>query len=285
MITLDNINDKVFSHRPIDELFAIVKNDFKRFDADGLIDNGTLIKTVQYCNEKLGITVREIRECAVPVENYRAKLPLDFEKLYYTCALQATGTSVVTQTNPFDNTVDTDIVYEAKLDRESLGCVENYQVIVKRMTETTVHHHGSWIQLDIKGSEPYCHIDCPNKRKKGRYTISIINDEVECPFKTGTLYLMYIGMMKDKEGNITFPFHPLITPYYEWTVKEKILSDAIFNSDTANIGELYKIAQQERAKAWLDAFNFTTEKAFGEYAQMQRKKELSWYNQYFKLLQ
>lgn len=282
---MNNIADKVFQHRPIDELFDIVKNDFKTFNSEGLIDNGTLIKTVLYCNERLGIPIKEVREAAIPVEDFKAKLPLDFEKLYYVCALEATNTLVSHQKNPFDNTVDTDIVYEARLDRESLGCVENYQVVVNRITNTTVHNFGTWVQLDVAPNSVNCYIDCPNKRKKGRYTVEIKEDYIECPFRAGTLYIMYIGLMKDKDGNITYPFHPLITPYYEWSIKEKILSDAIFNSDGANLGELFKIAQQERTKAWIDAFNFTMDKAYGDYVKMQRKKELQWYNQYFKYLQ
>lgn len=280
------INDKTFEHRPIEELMAIVKNDFRKFDAEGLIDEGTLIKTVMYCNDKLGIPIREVREVAIPVINFRAQLPLDFEKLYYTCALQATNTMVNTQTNPWDNNVDQDIVYDAKLDRESLGCVDNYQVIVKRQTNTTVHQFGSWIQLELDSeSNKYCHIDCPNKRKKGRYSISIKDDHIETPFKAGTLYLMYIGMMKDQEGNITFPFHPMITPFYEWTIKEKILTDAIFNSDGNNLGELLKLADQKRKLAWLDAYNFTVDSSFGQFVNNQRKRELGWYNQYFKFFQ
>ena len=88
--------------------------------------------------------------------------------------------------------------------------------------------------------------------------------------------------MINEEGEVLYPFHPLVTPYYEWSLKEKILSDAIFNSDKANISELYKLAQQERVKSWLDAFNFTSEKPFGDYVKLQRKKELSFYNSYFK---
>lgn len=282
---MSNINNKVFSHRPIHELMAIVKNDFRKFDSEGLIDDGTLVKTVMYCNERLGIPIREIREAAIPVSDFKAHLPLDFEKLYYVCALQATNTMVTDMVNPFDNSVDQDIVYEASLDRESLGCVQNYSVTVKRLNTTTVHNHGSWVELDISGNSQSCHIDCPNKRKKGKYTISIKDDHIETPFRSGMLYIMYVGMMKDEEGNITFPFHPLITPYYEWSVKEKIVSDAIFNSDGSNLGELFKLAQLEKNKAWIDAFNFTTDKAYGEYVALQRKKELSWYNQYFKWFQ
>jgi hypothetical protein len=159
------VNDKVFEHRPMSELISIVRNDFRKFDAEGLIDEGTLIKTVLYCNDKLGIPIREIREVAIPVEDFKAELPLDFEKLYFVCALQATNTMVSCQRSPFDNNVDTSIIYEARLDRESLGCVENYQVIVNRITNTTVHHFGTWTQLDIAKNDPFCHIDCPNKRK------------------------------------------------------------------------------------------------------------------------
>src|SRR5687768_2719716 len=125
------INNKIFEHRPVEELFAIVKNDFKKFDAEGLIDEGTLIKTAMWCNEKMGIPIREIREIAIPVVDFKAELPLDFEKLYYICGLKATNTHVTTNVNPFDNNVDQDIIYNAHLDRESLGCVDNYRVIVK----------------------------------------------------------------------------------------------------------------------------------------------------------
>lgn len=278
------INDKVFSHRPISELLAIVKNDFRKWDQEGLIDDGTLIKTVQYCNEKLGIPIREIRQVAVDVNEFRAQLPKDFEKLYYVCALKVSNTMINFENrNPFDNNFDQDVIYEANLDRDSLGCVDNYQVVINKISNTTVHSFGTWVQLDVSSkSDKYCHIDCPNRRKKGRYTITIEDDHIECPFRSGTLYIMYLGMMKDEEGNITFPFHPLITPYYEWMIKEKVISDAIFNSDGANLGELFKLAQQERLKAWLDAYGITMDKGFGEFVKAQRKRELGWYSQWFR---
>lgn len=281
-----SIKDKIFEHKPIQELFAIVKNDFRKFDAEGLIDEGTLIKTVQWCNDRLGMPIREIREIATNVAEFKAALPLDFEKLYYVCALQVSNTMTTSMVNPWDNNVDQDIIYEASLDRESLGCVENYMVKVNRLTNTTIHNYGSWVQLDVgKASAKNCHIDCPNKKKTGKYTVEIAEDHIDTPFRAGTLYVVYIGMMKDVEGNITFPFHPLITPFYEWTIKEKILTDAIFNSDSTGLGELLNLAKQERAKAWLDAYNFTNERSYGEHVEAQRKKELRWYGQYFKYFQ
>ncbi len=281
------INNKTFDHRPIGELMAIVKNDFSKFDNEGLIDEGRLIKTVMACNHRLGIGIREIREIAIVVNEFQAELPLDFEKLYYAAALEVSNSMVTSMRNPWDNSFDQDIIYEANLDRASLGCVDNYTVNVKRETQTTVHQHGSWIELNVDKStaNDFCHIDSPNKKGRGRYTIEIKDGKLETPFRTGTIYIMYIGTMMDHEGNITFPFHPIITPYYEWSLKEKILTDAVFNSDMANLGPLLEKAERERVKAWMDAFNFTTQRSYGEYVDAKKKRELGWYHEHFKYLQ
>ena len=97
---------------------------------------------------------------------------------------------------------------------------------------------------------------------------------------------MYIGNMKDEDGNILYPFHPLITPWYEWCLKEKVIMDAIFNSDsTPELGQLLQVAQREKAKAWLDAYDFTTTQSYNEYLHDRRKRELKWFQQYFRLFQ
>lgn len=282
------INNKLFSHRPISELISIVRNDYRKIDSQGLIDEGTVVKTVMACNEKLGVTIKEIKQVAIPVEDFKAKLPLDFEKLYFVCALQATNTMIAENRNPFDNTFDRDIIYEAELDRNNLGNVENYQVVIKRQSNITVHNHGSWVQLDVaQNSHEFCHSSCPNTRKRGKYTIEIKNDEIIAPFRKGMLYIMYIGMMKNEDGEILFPFHPLITPWYEWSVKHKILLDAAFNSDIdmAQLKPMIDYASAEKRKAWLDAFNISMERGYADFIKFEKQKELRWYNQYFKYFQ
>ncbi len=279
------INNKIFEHRPIDELIAIVRNDFRKFDQEGLIDEGTLIKTVMYCNDKLGIPIREIRQVTIDVIEGRAELPVDFEKLYFVGGIKCTNTTIQMGRNPFDNNFDQTVKYEACLETDTIGCIPHANLIIKREGAPIHVHQDELTQLSVVGNEGDLHIDCPNRRRKGKYQIAIKDGYLETPFRAGTLYVMYLGMMKDEEGNITFPFHPMITPYYEWMIKEKILTDALFNSDAANIGEILKFAQQERLKAWIDAYNFTSDRGFGEFQAYQRRKELSWYNQYFKFFQ
>src|SRR6187397_1546556 len=102
----NTINNKLFQHRPISELTDIVKTSFRKMNAEGLVDDGEIIKHVLWCNDKLGLPIREIREIGIPVFNNVAKLPMDFEKLYYICGLQATNTIVSYGVNPFDNNFD-----------------------------------------------------------------------------------------------------------------------------------------------------------------------------------
>lgn len=279
------VNNKTFEHRPISELMAIVRQDFRKLDDEGLIDEGNLVKTVMYCNDRLGVGVREVKQVCISVDNYKAKLPLNFEKLYYAFGLRATNGITLEMQNPFNNNFDRDVIYEAQVDRDSLGCEDCYHVTIKRSNNVTIHNMGEWIALDINpSSSSLCHPSCPNTRKKGKYTVEIVDDHIITPFRSGELYIMYVATMCDEEGNLLFPFHPMITPYYEWSIKEKVLLDGIFNSDIVD-ASLLQLAQREKAKAWLDAYDMTTSKGFGEYVAMQRKKELGWYNQYFKFFQ
>lgn len=281
---MERINNKTFEHRPISELMAIVRNDLRKLDDEGLIDEGLVIKTIMYCNDRLGIPIREVKQVCIPVIEYKAKLPLNFEKLYFATGIVVTN-GVIAMKNPFDNSMDRDVIYEAEIDRGSFGNAASYGVVINRIQTVTVHNAQNFVGLDINpNSHSFCHNSCPNVNKKGKYTIEIKGDDIICPFRSGEIYIMYLGNMQDSEGNLLFPFHPLITPYYEWMIKEKVLMDAVFNSD-GNYTELLQFAQRERAKAWLDAYDITTSKGYGEYVDMQRKKELGWYNQYFKYFQ
>ena len=266
------VNGKTFELRPIKELLAIVKHDFRKFDDEGLIDEGSLIKTIMYCNDRLGIPLREIKQVCIPVVEYKAKLPLNFEKLYYTCALSVTNTMVSNLRNPFDNKVDSDVIYNARIDTACQGCDTKCSIIVDRKTTQTVYNNQTWTPLSVQDpGVGFVHMDSPNKRYAGKYIVEIIDKEIVTPFRSGEIYIMYLATMEDEDGNMLFPFHPMITPYYEWMIKEKVIMDSIFNSDGGNI-DMLKLAQAERGKAWLDAYDMTTSKGYGEYVNNQRKR-------------
>jgi hypothetical protein len=279
------INGKNLEHRPISELMAIVKRDLKKINEQGLIDEGACIKTIMYCNDTLGIPVREIREVCIPIEDYKGKLPLDFEKIYYACMNRESKKLSYTARNPFNNKVDADVVYEAKVASGVFGDETKVTININRMEDVEVTEFQNWIQVDVaKISSKHCFKNCPIIGR-GKPAI-IINDDntIECPFEKGEIYIMYVANMKDSDGRLLFPFHSKITPWYEWCVKEKIITDAMFNMD-GDLNWLRTLKQDckvERGLAWIDAFNATMDKALGDHAKREREKELKWYNKYFK---
>lgn len=277
------INGKNLEHRPISELMAIVKRDLKKINEKGLIDEGSCIKTIMYCNDTLGIPVREIREVCIPIENYTAKLPLDFEKIYYACYKKEGRKINYKARDPFNNSVDADVVYEARIASGNFGGDEKINITINRIQDVEVTSFGNWVQIDVaKISSKYCYPNCPIVGREK--PAIIINDDntIDVPFEKGEIYVMYIANMKDEDGNLIFPFHSKITPWYEWCIKEKIIIDAIFNSEGQEYVNLLNIAKRERGLAWIDAFNATMDKALGEHSKLERKKEIEWFNKYFK---
>ena len=144
-----SIPKKTFELRPISELMSIVRNDLRKLDDEGLIDEGRVIKTIMACNDRLGIPIREIKQKCIQVADYKAKLPLNFEKLYYVAAISSTNTSIIDGRSPFDNSFDRDVIFDAELDRGSLGNVDSYNVVINRNTRITVHSTGSLTSLSV----------------------------------------------------------------------------------------------------------------------------------------
>lgn len=273
-----------YKYITLKELLASVKEDFRLYDDMGLIDESRIIKTVMWCNEKLGIPLHQIKETFIDVRDYKAILPSNFWKVRYVCALSTSSFNISTYRDPFNNTVTEEMKCEAKLDSYVEGCTTKCPpIIFKRINNIEVKRYTTWTNLSLsRSSDKFVHKNCMNKGG-GKYTIDVEEEEITTPFREGELYMMYLSTMEDEEGNILVPFHPLITSWYEWCIKEKILQDLIFNSD-ANVAPLLKVAQGEKAKFWLDAWNFTMEPEYRELQRMQIQKEQNFYDNYFKLI-
>lgn len=268
----------------LDEVIASVKEDFHSFDDMGLIDKSRIIKTVLWCNEKLGIPIHKTKEVFLKVRDYKAELPLNFWKVNYVCALETGSFNISGYRDPFNNTVTEQMKCEAEMCTYVEGCTTKCSpLIIKRDQGVEVFRYSHWTELSLsKSSSAFADKYCFNK-PRCKYTIDIDEEEIATPFREGELYMMYTSTMEDEDGNILVPFHPLITSWYEWSIKEKILQDLIFNSD-ADAAGLLKLAQQEKAKYWLDAWNFQMEPEYRQAQKWQAQKEANFYTKYHKMI-
>lgn len=272
---------------PLSSIIASVRNDFSSMDNHGFIDESRIIKIVALCNEKLGIRIREKKECFLPVRNYRADLPADFWKVVYTCALETNSFGMSNYRDPFNNVVTLEMKeqarQEASLQVITQGCERNCPMqVIKREGTAIIQTYTNLIPLSLsKNSDVYTDQFCFNG--KGKYQIDINEETIDLPFREGELYFMYFNNLQNENGELMVPFHPLISNWYEWCIKEKILQDMLFNSDGDVVNKL-KYASTEKAKYWLDAVNFVSEPFYKELQQIQKRKELKFYNEYFAIM-
>lgn len=269
------------------QLIASVANDLPSLDAKGMINSSRLIKTIMLCNETLGIPIFRKKECFIKVKNFKADLPVDFWKVVFVCAISHESFGISNYRDPFNNTVTLDMKKQADCEASMQvisegNCVKNCPMkIIKRCGKDIVNTYTTFTPLSLsKRSSSHIHSLCMNKAGN-KYTIDIDEELIETPFREGELYMMYFTAMQNEEGEAIVPFHPLITNWYEWCIKEKIFQDALFNSDENVVNKL-RYVSQEKAKYWLDAINFTMEPFYNELQQMQKKNEQIFYDTYYK---
>lgn len=274
---------KSFKYITLQQLLASVKADLPSFKDSGFIDEGNVVKTVMWCNEKLGIPIRQVKETVLNVRNYEVDLPSNFQKAIYVAALNHSSFGTAQYKDPFIN--GHNLSNDCELDVQEFTSGGDTQFIKKiraKNPEGLYTTYTNWTELSLSPAS-YIHTDssCINNRLKGKYVIDINEEAIHTPFREGQLYIMYYSNLQDDEGNILVPFHPLITNWYEWCVKEKILMDMAFNSD-GNVADKLKLAQMEKSKAWLDALDFEMEPEYHQLKSMQKKNEMKMWEKYFK---
>ncbi len=268
------------------QLLSSVRNDFSSMDDEGFIDESKLIKTIMLCNEKLGIPIYRMKEVIISVDNYRAELPIDFWKVVYVCAVECESFGIKNLRNPFNNTVTLEMkqeaICEASLQPDLTCSGVCPPIIIKRKGTDIINEYRLWTPLTLsKRSNMFTHTMCLNT--KGKYTIDINEETIDVPFREGELYMMYFTVMQDEDGNVLVPFHPLISNWYEWCIKEKILQDMLFNSD-GDVTRKLEYASKQKSLYWLDAVNFVSEPLYKELKETQLKRDRKLYDQYYKLI-
>lgn len=268
---------KQFDYTTLSALLSVVREFLPSMDP--FIDEADVIGKVLWCNDTLGIAIREVKEDMLKVRNFSTDLPIDFQKVIYVSALSVSSFGVAQYTDPFDNfSTEADVCTIHFLE----GCQNlERRVIQKKCGGVIAQTYRAWKELSLSPSSYIKTAStCINKTMRGEYTIDITDQEIQTPFREGELYMMYFASLMDEQGNIKLPFNPKIFPWYKWCVIEEILLKMVFNSDQ-DVAQKLKLAQQEKTKAWLDAFNFTIDQSYAEAVKYQKDREMEMFKKYY----
>ena len=275
----------LLKYRTFEELMADVTDDLELYEAEGLIDPSKYIKVAKKVNADLGLEIQQEKETLLEVSNWKANLPNDFYALNFALICHKKKVTIELPSQHFEDVeVDRCVTPEVNLCEcptvQTNACGGRFKVVQKIKTQTVEFTEVDLFKI-TNNSRKYCTNGCFNLGYESVNTGQIQKDYLYTNFEEGTIYLNYMGMMEDEDGNLTVLDHYLVNDYYEYAIKERILENIILNKD-ATVMTQYELARararEERTRALL-LRNMPEYSEIKETIQYNRRKA---YNKYYK---
>jgi hypothetical protein len=259
------------------QLLASVRDDLPKYDGEGMIDAGKLIKVVHRCNDVMGINIYDHKECIIPVKNFKGNLPMDFYK-----AEMALAVGEVTRNF---GVIATGNHYEWTTVQNACSCEGGTSVCVTPLEQfQPTITYNTFIPLKLGENAFKCFSEKSPCRSwgTGKYEIDFEEDLIHTEFEEGLIYLSYMANMTDPDsGELLVPFHGRLNDYYEYSVKARILENMFLNTE-ADVAQALAYVKRERNLAFSEAVDFVTSKSYREWRQMEEKRQRAFYNRWYK---
>lgn len=130
---------------------------------------------------------------------------------------------------------------------------QSYELI--QIIHTEIRKYSYTMPLKFLSSSQGITCECPNLYVKCVDEVYIKDGWLYANFDCGKIYLNYQGALQDEEGNLLVLDHLIINPYYEYSLKERILENMwIENEDVERkMGYIREKAKEAKAQAMLVA--------------------------------
>lgn len=287
------MSSSIFEYITLTQLMASVEDDMHKYADAGLVDAMKLIKVVRACNEKLGLRIYRSKHTLLYINHDgRADLPFDFYKAEMAFAITnrvvnthlpiGPGLQQVTTPPTLCDVARGDITNLTGCCLDSLGDGCNW-LIKTPLTQLQVAIQ-EFIPLHIGAGVKHFAGHSPNAHHshRGSYEINVEEDFIETNFRGGVIYFSYLADMKNEDGEDIIPFSPLLNPYYEWSIKTKILQDIFINSEDDVFNKL-KYAERERNLSFQDAVNFAMGKQAREWQKYDDARSREFFRKYYSI--
>lgn len=280
-----------WKYEKFSSLMASVRSDLPKLD--GIMDDDNYIKVIASCNEKLGERVHKSKQCKLIVKNYSAPIPPDLWKIENMLAIINTHHNInhlegifmsprhyhIEENEELIPDKNEQIIYLCPTKNEC--CEQVKHAITNRMG---VEQHFGKAVKPLKFTNKAlnnCTDYSPCRQWNGEFGVDLNEDKFSFSFASGEVFLEYLGDLTDEEGELLYPFHPMLNDYYEYAVKEKILEDAFINSDMDVINKLQYVQTKKRG-AYYDAFSFMQSAKANQWSIMKKKNQLEYYKKWYK---
>lgn len=273
----------------LDQMMASVESDLSTFADEGMINRGIAVKVVRKVNEDLGLKINKERHAVVEVKYHKADLPADFQ---YLQLAMMTGQKQTYHTNAGEQlgnlTEEHLLPVTALCDPLAAGQQENscggHFYVTQRYQERIVEHHNlKPVRLTTRTSR-LCTPESMHHHHRGgaEYEIDIEEGFITTSFEEGTLYINYLSDMTDEEGNILILDHPLLTEFYEYSVKKHLLENWMLNSN-ADVAQKLMYIKNELKEARIRALNFINTIEYSQIREFYIQNRLQFAKKYYRM--
>ena len=277
----------------LSQVMASVRSDLALYDEANMIDDDDYIKVVAKCNEKLGERIYKSKQCRIIVENYQAPLPSDMWKIENIFAIStnssgmtyAEGGGILGATQVIHDNKPAKMISDDKIIPVSCGknsCCDDYYVSMIDRKQAEIMFKNIIPLILGSNLSNKCADYSPCTRWKGQYQADIDNDRFNFSFRTGEIFVSYLGDMTDENGELVIPRHPLLNDYYEYSIKERIYEN-LFNNSEADVINKLKYTSEKRQEAYYDAFNYVQTPQVGQWERMRKQREMEYYTKWYSM--
>lgn len=257
------------NYKTFKNLMADIEDDLSSVAGENYIYSDKYLKIAETCNSKLSTKINPLKEDLITVTNGRGKFPNDFKVLesIFLCVETQIAQPVINMTqellsaryclNDINNSCgQISYVEDCKGVLSFLVCKKETDVIVniKKILPVT-----------IVDSEGVCAGTCPIY-STSKVQIRIVKEDDSYYIQTnidGDFFIVYTANMIDDEGNLLVLDHPLVNPYYEYAIKDRIFEDLWLNS-LAETQQKLGYIKEELRKAQIEAIRFVRMFDFAE---------------------
>lgn len=271
------------------QLFAEIKNTYKSYDAEGLLDEISMRRWMKSELKRFGNNIMVYSDEIVKVKEGKGKLPKDFWALqsatkyspsHYECDEGAKDILQKSHFWYFKSEGEETFVDGKKVKTEVKNCVkEEYYFHDERAT--FYYNNPAPLKLTKGFNRKATEKDCANLPRKLRgvkcHEINILGDYIQTDFREGFIYIRYKALPMTDGGEMYIPEtqHDRLKEYLIDFLKWRVGEDLWMNNDDPNLATKISYLKQKSDAAFSLAITETkmstlTQQTWQDIKQMNR---------------
>lgn len=242
------------------EVFAEIKEAFKAYDAQGLIDDISLRRWMKSELKRFGNNIMVYSDDIVQVKNGKGKLPQDFWYLqsaekynpsHYECDEESKD--ILQKSHFWLHTVEsTNTFVDGELTNIKLDKHVKEEYYFHDARATLYYTNPEPLKLTKGFNGKAITRDCanlPHKLKhRNCHEINILGDYIQTSFSNGFIYIKYKALPMTEEGEMYIPEtqHDRLQNYILSYLEYKVAKQLWLNGDDPNIAQKIQLLLQEK---------------------------------------